>query len=146
MKRLFVNRNIIVSIFVVILLIYGVQGMSYGQDVPDTVVQFSDRTLAIMVRIDIAIQNLDPPNLSELLEMPEAEVLKIPKAELTKLTRLSASTDGTDDLELPLINDLTGLEHATQLRSLYLSGQNVIDLTPLSGCSSIGTAIQTRCP
>ena len=26
----------------------------------------------------------------------------------------------------------TGLEHATQLRSLYLSGQNVTDLTPLS--------------
>ena len=32
MKTLFANRNLIVSIFVVMLLIYGVQGMSYGQE------------------------------------------------------------------------------------------------------------------
>ena len=32
MKTLFVNRNIIVSIFAVMLLIYGVQSISYGQE------------------------------------------------------------------------------------------------------------------
>ena len=32
MKTLVVNRNVIVSIFVVMLLTYGIQGMSYAQD------------------------------------------------------------------------------------------------------------------
>ncbi len=31
MKTLFVNRNIIISIFVIMLLVYGLQGISYGQ-------------------------------------------------------------------------------------------------------------------
>ena len=37
MKMLIVNRNIILSIFIVILLIYGVQGISYGQGEAPTV-------------------------------------------------------------------------------------------------------------
>ena len=32
MKTLFVNRNIIVSIFAVMLLTYSIQGISYAQD------------------------------------------------------------------------------------------------------------------
>ena len=38
MKTLFVNRNIIVSIFVVMLLMYGVHGISYGQGKAPTVI------------------------------------------------------------------------------------------------------------
>ena len=37
MKTLFVNRNVTISIFTVILLIYGVQGVSYGQDEAPTI-------------------------------------------------------------------------------------------------------------
>ena len=132
MKTRVVNRNIIMSIFAVLLLIFGVQGLSHGQDAPETIVQFSDRSLAIMVGISIAIDSNKPPNLIELKRMPEAEVLKIPQAELTKLTNLIGGKDVTSDLRLPAITDLTGLEHATQLRTINLWGQNVIDLTPLS--------------
>ena len=42
----------------------------------------------------------------------DIDLLKIPKGELTKLTELGASHDG--------IIDLTGLEHATQLKELEL--------------------------
>ena len=132
MKKLFVNRKIIVSICVVMLLMYGVQGVSHGQDVPDTIVEFSDRSLAIMVRISIAIDNQKPPNLTDLKAMPEAEVLKIPIAELSKLKTLSAGKTSTDDLGLPVITDLAGLEHATQLITLYLRGQDVTDLAPFT--------------
>ena len=37
MKRLFVNRNITLSIFVIMLLIYGVQGASYAQEANPTI-------------------------------------------------------------------------------------------------------------
>ena len=41
MQTLIVNRKITLSIFVVLLLTYGVQGISYGQDAPDdTIVEF----------------------------------------------------------------------------------------------------------
>lgn len=132
MKTLIVNRNIIVSIFAVMLLTYGLQGVSFAQNVPDPVVEFSDRSLAIVVRLRISIENNTPVKLFEILEMSEAEVLKIPKVELAKLKTLSAGGSLTDDLDLPDITDLTGLEHATQLISLYLRGQNVTDLSPLT--------------
>ena len=130
MKTLFANRSIIV-ILPMLLLLCGLPGLSYGQDAPDAIVQFSDRTLAITVRISIELQSLTPPNL-EVVRMPEVEVLKIPKTELTKLTDLHASDQITDDLSLPAITDLSGLEHATQLRTIGLEGQNVIDITPLA--------------
>lgn len=131
MKTLVVNRNIIMPIFAV-LLINGVQNLSYGQNAPDTLVQFSDRSLAIMVHIEIAFESGKPPNLTELKRMPEAEVLKIPQAALTKMTTLSAGRDAVEDLSLPLITDLTGLDHATQLSRLYLRGQDVTDIAPLA--------------
>ena len=132
MKTLIVNRNIIGSILAVMSLIYGLQGVSYAQDAPEPVVEFSDRTLAIAVRIAIGRQNKTPTPVSilKIREMPEAEVLKIPKAELAKLKSLSGGGSVTDDL--PDITDLSGLEHATQLLTLYLRGEDVTDLTPLT--------------
>lgn len=44
MKELLVNRNIIGSMIFVMLLMYGVQGVSYSQD--DTLAEFSDIGLA----------------------------------------------------------------------------------------------------
>ena len=54
--------------------------------------------------------------------------LEIPKAELVRLTYLDASWREVDELIL----DLTGLEHATQLRELYLGDNRLGDITPLA--------------
>ncbi len=113
MKTLVLNRNVVVSIFAVILLLYGVQGISYAQDAPDTIVEFADANLARAVRKALGLPTGDGVDL-----------LKIPKAELEKLTTLSAGRYG--------ITDLTGLEHATQLKKLNLERNNIIDITPLA--------------
>ncbi|MDE0468640.1 MAG: leucine-rich repeat domain-containing protein [Candidatus Poribacteria bacterium] len=113
MKTLFVNRNLIVSTFVVMLLTYSIQGISYGQDAPDDIVEFADANLAKHVR--------------SALNLPTrggVDLLKIPKTELEKLTKLSTWYDD--------ITNLTGLEHATQLKELYLGGEDVRDITPLA--------------
>ena len=112
MKTLFVNRNLIVSIFVVMLSMYGFQGISYAQDAPDTIVEFKDINLAKAVRqaLGLPTRGVDP--------------LKIPKTELAKLTKLTA-----DDRN---ISNLTGLEHASQLTVLNLEDNNISDLTPLA--------------
>ena len=52
------------------------------------------------------------------------ELLKIPKASLAKLTEL--------DLDSSEITNLTGLEHATQLRTLSLMNNQISDITPLA--------------
>ena len=48
MKMLFVNQRIMVSIFSVILLIYGVQGISYGQDKAPTLTPGENNTSLIV--------------------------------------------------------------------------------------------------
>ena len=121
MKKLSVNQNTIVSIFTVILFMFGWQGLGYGQNV-SPVAEFSDRSLAIVVRRTLKLDTGDG-----------IDILKIPKAELLKLkTLLAGKSSTTNDLGLPVITDLTGLEHATQLITLYLRGQDVTDLTPLT--------------
>ena len=133
MKTLRVNRKITAILpTTMLMLICGLPSFSHGQDAPDTVVQFSDRSLAIMVRIEIAFDSGKIPSLIELKRMPEAEVLKIPQAGLAKMTRLSAGRKAVEDLSLPVITDLAGLEHATQLSRLYLRGQDVTDIVPLA--------------
>ena len=119
MKTLVVNRNIVVLIFAVMMLIYGGQGISYSQDA--TLAEFSDTSLAIMVRRTLGLNTQDA-----------VDILKIPKVELIKLTGLSAGRSLLEDLDLPVITDLTGLEHAAQLRTLYLRGNKVNDITPLA--------------
>ncbi len=120
MKILVVNRKIIVSIFVVMLLMYGFQGISYGQDAPDTIVEFEDINLAKEVRKKLGLPTGDGVDL-----------LKIPKAELVKLTKLDLSHHSHSS-----VYNLTGLEHATQLTLLDLEGywadHNISDITPLA--------------
>ncbi len=111
MKTLVVNRNTIVSIFLVILLIYGTQGISYGQD--EALIEFADANLARAVREALGLGTGDGVDL-----------LKIPKVELEKLTTLDASDKN--------IIDLTGLEHASQLTELYLDENQISDITPLA--------------
>ena len=229
MKTLFENRNIIVAIFAIMLLIYGVQSISYGQGGTPTVTPgdtntslrvsfidllyaFDENAYQIQLRrktpqgdwitncVDISYRGRPNPNnieiytyfhdlepevtyearyrdtnLSEcnnnppspepwsaisegttLLENPpvaefvdttlavvvrrtlgldlangvDMRIIRI--AELSKLKRLSAGKSSTNDLGLPVITDLTGLEHATQLIALSLGGQFITDLTPLT--------------
>ena len=118
MKTLFVNRNVIVSIFTAMLLIYGLQGISYGQEAPDNTVEFSDTNLAREVRETLGLPTGDG-----------VEFLKIPKAELAMLTKLIAVSDG--------IIDLTGLEHATQLKELTLQNNRIRDISPLAGLTNL---------
>ena len=228
MKSLLVNRNIIVSIITIMLLVYGIQDVSYGQGNMPTVTPgdtnnslrvsfidflyaFDENAYQIQLRrkipqgdwitncVDISYRgnasniqiytyfhDLEPgvtyearyrdTNLSEcnnnppspepwsaigegttLLENPPVaefvdttlavvvrrtlgldlangvDILIIRIAELSKLKTLSAGRSSTTDaLGLPVITDLAGLEHATQLITLYLRGQDVTDLTPLT--------------
>ena len=76
-------------------------------------VEFADADLATTIREALDLDTGDG-----------VDILKIPKAELTKLTRLSIR-GGT-------VSDLTGLEHATQLRIMDLWGNRIIDITPLA--------------
>ena len=59
------------------------------------------------------------------------DLLKIPEAALAKLTTLDAHGEN--------INDLTGLEHATQLEGLWLSDNNISDITPLAQLTQLET-------
>ena len=59
MKILVVNRNVVVSIFAVMLLIYGVQGIGYAQGVPDPVAEFADASLADVVRRTLRLERGD---------------------------------------------------------------------------------------
>ena len=121
MKTLLVNRSVKVSILAVMLLIYGLQGTAYSQDAPDTVVEFSDVSLARIVRATLRLN----------VFLDDVNLLRIPKAEVAKLTILSGSG----------VQDLTGLEHATELKELYLRANRVSDLTPLSGLTELIDAI-----
>ncbi len=120
MKTIFVNQNVIVSIFAVMLLTCSVQSISFAQDAPDTFAEFNDINLASRVRDALGLPTGDGVDL-----------LKIPKAELAKLTELNFSRGRGQ-----AVYNLTGLEHATQLTLLNLDGfwtdHNVTDITPLA--------------
>ena len=114
MKTLIVNRNLIVSIFAVLMLTCSIQGIGYGQELPDTTVEFKDIALAGEVRRRLGLPTGDGVDL-----------LKIPKSELEKLTVFRSAYYKS-------IDDLTGLEHATQLRVLDIDDNNIRDITPLA--------------
>ncbi len=100
-------------------------------------VEFNDTTLAIAVRLTLGLDIIDG-----------VDILKIPEEQLTQLTTLFSArltilyeeleelrpyrlSSEHLDLNLPGITNLTGLEHATQLRTLYLSG-NISDISLLA--------------
>ena len=92
--------------------------------------EFFDLSLAVAVR---ATLGLPIKNTTGTFD-----ILKIPEPELTKLTKLnvhpsSLAGDLLDYYDLPKITDLTGLEHATQLRILDLTWHTgVTDLNPIA--------------
>ena len=81
-------------------------------------VEFADANLATAIREALDLDTGDG-----------VDILKIPKAELTKLTKLylrgGTVTGGK-------VSDLTGLEHATQLRLIDLWGNRIFDITLLA--------------
>ena len=94
-------------------------------------VEFSDFTLAIAVRRTLGLDITDG-----------VDILKIPEAQLTQLTNLSSGRKSLEELrmdkvspenlDLPDIANLTGLEHATQLKTLSLRYENISDISPLA--------------
>ena len=103
-------------------------------------VEFADTTLAITVRLTLGLDIIDG-----------VDILKIPEEQLTQLTTLSGwlipyeeleelrpyrLSSEHIDLDLPVITDLTGLEHATQLRTLYLN-QNISDISQLAALTEL---------
>ena len=98
-------------------------------------VEFADSTLAITVRLTLGLDIVD-----------EVDILKIPEEQLTRLTTLLSGRLASLyeewrtnrllpenlDVNLPEITNLTGLEHATQLRTLSLAYENISDITPLA--------------
>ncbi|MDD9974244.1 MAG: leucine-rich repeat domain-containing protein [Candidatus Poribacteria bacterium] len=91
---------------------------------PDGTVVFRDANLANKVR--------------EALNLPTGA--DIPKAKLATLTRLDASVYATAtaaEWEKISIKNLTGLEHATQLKTLFLVNHRVSNITPLAGLKKL---------
>ena len=81
-------------------------------------VEFVDVNFATQVRYKLGL------NLGLNTIGGDVTLLKIPKASLARLTKLEIS-----DKE---ITDITGLEHATQLRELDLSYNQIGNITPLA--------------
>ena len=80
--------------------------------------EFADANLATAIREALDLDTGDG-----------VDILKIPKAELTKLTRLYLRGG---NVRGGTVSDLTGLEHATQLRIMDLWRNRIIDITPLA--------------
>jgi Leucine-rich repeat (LRR) protein len=90
-------------------------------------VEFSDVNLARVVRGHLGLATGDG-----------VDVLKIPKAELVKLTSLDAKRYWRLNVKRYWwIKDLTGLEHATQLRELRLERNEIRDITPLAELTNL---------
>ena len=78
-----------------------------------------------------AAVNIPDPNLRAAIEgaLSKAAGVPITASEIAALPRLDARNSN--------INDLTGLEHATRLRSLDLDENNVRDITPLKNLTQL---------
>lgn len=87
----------------------------------DTKVEFPDVNLAKRVR--------------EALYLPAGAAIS--KVQLTTLTVLDASA-GNDAAPEEMIRDITGLEHATRLLALGLSGNKISNIKPLAGLTNLG--------
>ncbi len=83
------------------------------------IVEIPDPSLAWAIRRALSLRN-------------SADITKSAMAQLTTLRADSALFRGR-----PVPKDLTGLEHATNLTHLNLSGDRVIDLTPIAGLRNL---------
>ena len=95
-------------------------------------VEFVDAVLAEAIRRSLGLSTAGE----------HIEFLKIPKAELTQLTHIEDIYFGLAKLIQETgfeqqVTDLTGLEHATQLTELDLSGNQISDITPLGSLTQL---------
>ena len=73
MKILFVNRNVIVLIFTVMLLIHGVQGISYGQDKVPTVTPGENNTSLIVSFLGVCNEDKNAYQVQLRRKSPQGE-------------------------------------------------------------------------
>lgn len=112
-----------VSLFVMLLVCVGCWiPVASAQDE----VTFNDEVLRVVVNTALSNAGIKNHNLPITLD-------HMRHASFTTLS--SAASRWT--LEDQLITDLTGLEHATSLTSLTLTGHNISDLTPLKGLTNL---------
>ena len=97
------------------------------------------RTGSIVVTVRVLTDIVEVPD-SSLAWAIRRELGLSPGADITK-TAISRLTSLRADSELlrghPLLTDLTGLEHATNLTHLNLSGNRIADLTPIAGLTNL---------
>lgn len=97
-------------------------------------------------RIDIIIVTIHV--LNDIVEIPDSSLAwairrtlglnagaDITKRAMSRLTTLYASSELFRGRSVP--TDLTGLEHATNLKHLNLSGNSIDDLTPIAGLTTL---------
>ena len=91
---------------------------------------------------------INPTSIIKVL--PPGEVVKVPDANLAAVVRQTlglASNDPITERDMRLlrdfnvskrqITDLSGLQHATDLRWLFLGGNQIHDITPLTGLTKL---------
>ena len=110
-----VNRKTIVTTVAVILLGFCLQGMSCSPPVDSPPVDIPDPNLRTQIE-------------RALRRKSGARITEADMANLTKIDRLYTTT---------AIRDLTGLEFATNLKTLGLYDNSISDISPLSGLTSL---------
>ncbi|MDE0684435.1 MAG: leucine-rich repeat domain-containing protein, partial [Candidatus Poribacteria bacterium] len=92
-------------------------------------VEFADTSLAIAVRLTLGLNIIDGV---DILKIPEEQLTQLTTLWSKRLDELKTNRFLPDELDLPKITHLTGLEHATQLSTLTLAYENISDLSPLT--------------
>ena len=92
-------------------------------------------SIAVTIQVLADIVDIPDPNLARVIRRklglgPRADITK--KA-MSELTTLNASR------RAPEIDSIAGLEHATNLTTLYLDYNSINDITPLAGLTSLTT-------
>ena len=121
MKMLFVNQRIMVSIFSVILLIYGVQGISYGQDKAPTLTPGETNTSLIVRFSDFFNKREQKAHQVQLRrKSPQGEWITICKSRINNSTEPCAVFHSCDTAATLTITAIfTDLEPGTIYEARY---------------------------
>ena len=138
LQTLWLHRNEIVDI----TPLSGLKNLKELRIADNPIGDFSPLTELAGVELDLEVDFNQLDQLHLVVTIPDSnlrqiimETLKLPDGQpITKLELLRlTSLDGRDRS----IKDLTGLEHATNLRSLYLGGNQIQDITPIANLTKL---------
>ena len=89
--------------------------------------------------------NIPDPNLRAAIEkaLGKTSGATITRADMETLTELSASNKGVQDLSNEDVQDLTGIEFATNLTELYLDYNEVSDVSALASLTNLEVLVLT---